>query len=51
MTTTDLLKDLSNITNKDNPDKIRKLFLSTRAKIIRQIQQASAISKKGVEEL
>ncbi len=34
MTTTDLLKDLSNITNKDNPDKIRKLILSTRAKII-----------------
>lgn len=34
MTITDLLKDLSNITNNDNPDKIRKLILSTRATII-----------------
>ena len=34
MTITDLLKELSNITNNDNPDKIRKLILSTRATII-----------------
>lgn len=34
MTTTDLLKGLSNITSNDNPDKIRKLILSTRTKII-----------------
>lgn len=33
MTITDLLKGLSN-TNNDNPDKIRKLILSTRTKII-----------------
>ena len=32
MTTTDLLKDLSNITNKDNPDKIRKLIVINKSK-------------------
>lgn len=34
MTTTDLLKSLSSVTNNDNPEKIRKLILSTRAKIV-----------------
>lgn len=34
MTTSDLLKNLSNITNNDTPDKVRELILSTRAKII-----------------
>lgn len=34
MTITDLLQSLSNITNNDNPDKVRKLILSTRAKIV-----------------
>lgn len=35
MTITDLLQGLSNITNNDNPDKVRELILSTtRAKIV-----------------